>query len=61
MEEKLRIIREFAKAMDYEINEYDYIHCRNKRKCHSIELIGTHDSEGDAFSWAWYLDTGEQI
>lgn len=58
---RLMIIRKFAEQMGYGINESDYTHCFNNRPCHSIELLGTCDSEGDPYSWAWYTDTWEEF
>ena len=59
MKEKIKIIKDFAKKMGYKTREYNY--SWNSRKCHSIELLGTSDSEGNPFEWAWYLDTEEEI
>jgi len=59
MKEKIEIIKDFAKKMGYKTREYNYIW--NGRNCLGIELLGTLDSEGNPFEWAWYLDTKEEI
>ena len=61
MENRIAIIKDFANKMGYEIYESKYNHCYNDRPCYSIELIGTSDSEGNPFAWAWYLDTKEEF
>ena len=63
MEEKLKIIREFAKKMGYEVCEEEYKQYGRPdgRPMYSIELIGTSDSEGNPYVWTWYLDTGEEM
>ena len=67
MERKIKIIKKFAQDMGYTCYEEDYT-CSNpyhrqsyKRKAHSIELSETSDSEGNPFSWAWFLDTYEEM
>ena len=47
--------------MGYTTNETKYKHGFNNRLCYMIELIGTSDSEGEPYSWAWYLDTKEEV
>jgi hypothetical protein len=61
MKERIAYIKDFAEKMEYEVKEYKYNHCDNGRPCLGIELIGTYDSEGEPFAWAWYLDTGEEF
>ncbi len=61
MKERIAYIKDFAKKMGYEISEYKYTHCDNGRPCLCVELIGTCDSEGNPFVWAWYLDTEEEF
>ena len=61
MEEKIGIIKDFAKKMGYTIKETKYKHDFNNRPCYMIELIGTLDGEGEPYSWAWYLDTKEEM
>ena len=63
IQEKLKIIREFAKKMNYEICEGEYREYGypDGRLCSSIELLGTSDSEGNPYIWAWYLDTGKEM
>lgn len=66
---KIDAIKDFASKMDYEINEYNYTYARNwpcdkgkyGRPCYCIELIGTCDSEGDPYSWSWFVDTGTEV
>ena len=60
-QKRIDCIRKFAKDMEYEVFEQDYIHCYNNRPCHSIELMGTSDSEGNSYSWAWHTDTWEEF
>ena len=61
MEKKIEIIKDFAKKMGYTIQETKYEHNFNNRPCYMIELIGTLDSEGEPYSWTWYLDTKKEI
>ena len=61
MKNRIKIIKEFAEKMDYEISVHRYKAYGYGRPCKSIELIGTIDSEGNPFSWAWYLDTFEEF
>lgn len=61
MTKRIEIIRDFAEKMGYEVNEIEYTHCRNHRKCYSIELTGTWDGEGYPFSWSWYLDDYTEV
>lgn len=58
---RMEYIRRFAKEMGYEAYMEEYESCFNSRPCVSIELIGTSDSEGNAFGWAWYTDTWEEF
>ena len=60
-QERMEYIREFAKNMGYTVFEENYEHYDNNRPCHSIELVGTADSEGNSYSWAWYTDTWEEF
>lgn len=60
-QERMEYIREFAKNMGYTVFEENYEHYDNNRPCHSIELVGTADSEGNSYSWAWYVDTWEEF
>lgn len=60
-QERMEYIREFAKNMGYTVFEANYEHCDNNRPCHSIELDGTADSEGNPYAWAWYTDTWEEF
>ena len=59
--EKIEIIKKFAKDMGYTIDTYYYTHCFNGKKCFGIELIGTSDAEGNPYSWAWYVETGQEV
>lgn len=59
MKRKIEIIKRFAKDMGYEIEESRYNY--HNRPCYMIELIGTSDSEGNYYSWAWYIDKEEEI
>ena len=61
MKRKIEIIKNFAKEMGYEIREEKYYHYKNGRPCYHIELLGTIDNEGDPYSWAWFLDTEEEM
>lgn len=58
MKEKIEIIKDFAKKMGYTIDEYKFEY--EGRPCYGIELLETCDTEGNSYSWAWYLDTGEE-
>lgn len=60
-QERMEYIREFAKNMRYTVFEENYEHYDNNRPCHSIELVGTADSEGNPYSWAWYTDNWEEF
>ena len=61
MENKITIIKDFAKKMGYSTNEYDY-KCYsynpkdNGRPAHIIELNEVYDGEGNPYSWAWFTD-----
>lgn len=59
MKEKIEIIKDFAKKMGYTAIEDKYTY--KGRPCYSIELLETGDIEGNPYSWAWYLDTGEEM
>lgn len=61
MKKEIAYIKEFAEKMGYDTNEYKFTHCENHRPCYCIELVGTCDSEGEAFQWSWYLDTEEEL
>ena len=61
MNKRIAIIKSFAWKMDYEILERYYNHCDTDRPCYSIELVGTYDSEGNPFAWAWYTDSYEEF
>jgi len=61
MEKRIAIIKDFASKMGYSINEGDYHYYGTERMAHSIELAGTEDSEGNPYSWQWFLDTGEEF
>lgn len=61
MKERIAYIKDFAEKMGYEVSEYKYTHCGNGRPCLYVGLIGTCDAEGEPFSWAWYLDTEEEV
>ena len=61
MNERIAIIKDFARKMGYEIIEQEYSHCSNGRPCYLIELGGTCDAEGDSYGWAWYMDTFEEV
>lgn len=60
-QERIDCIRRFAKDMGYTAFEENYNDYHNGRPCHSIELTGTCDSEGNSYSWAWYTDTWEEF
>ena len=60
-QKRTEYIYRFAEEMGYETHVEEYHHCINGRPCIAIELIGTCDSEGNAYSWAWYTDTWEEF
>ena len=55
------IIKDFAENMDYKAVEGTYKNVSNNRPFYLIELEGTHDSNGNPYSWGWYLDNFEEI
>lgn len=59
--QRIKYIKQFAKNMGYEAWEDDYTSWKNNRPCHSIELAGKQDSEGNPYCWAWYTDTWEEM
>ena len=61
VQKQLITIRRFAKEMGYKTCESNYEHPINNRQCHYIELLGTWDSDGEPFTWAWYTDTWEEV
>lgn len=61
MNHRIAIIKNFANKMGYRTYEEEYPHCVNDRPCYSISLVGTHDSEGNAYCWVWYRDTYEEL
>lgn len=61
MKKRIEIIKEFARQMGYETYEDDYMNYMNNRPCYCIELVGTSDSEGNSYAWAWYTDTYEEL
>jgi len=61
MIKKLEIIRDFGNKMGYEINEIEYTHYLNHRKCYTIELISTCDCDGYPYNWSWYLDDYTEV
>lgn len=68
VENKIEIIKNFARQMGYETDVYEYNYAGYRRrevkeneKCIAIDLIGTADSEGNPYSWAWSLQTGREI
>ena len=58
---RMEYICRFAKEMGYSTHMEEYNHSINNRPCVAIELVGTWDSEGNAYSWAWYTDTWEEF
>ena len=61
IKQKIEIIKDFANKMDYAIKEAFYDDYFNNRPMYGIDLIGTSDSDGNPFGWAWYLDTQEEL
>ena len=57
---KINIIKDFAKKMGYDYCISEYNNCDNGRPMICIEIIGTCDSEGNYYNWAWYTDTYEE-
>lgn len=58
---KIEIICDFAKKMGYEAIVDQFRHIYTGRPVYSIELIGTVDSNGYPYCWAWYTDTWEEV
>lgn len=58
---KIEIIKQFAKDMGYKTETYYYNHYYNQKRCFEISLCGTWDSEGNPYSWAWYVETGKEV
>jgi len=59
--QRMEYICRFAKEMGYKTRVEEYNSCVDDRPCVSIELIGTHDFEGEPFGWFWYTDTWEEF
>lgn len=58
---KVKAVRKFAEEMGYDTDSWYYTHFDNDRPAFVIVLLGTFDSEGNPFDFAWYMDTGEEI
>ena len=63
---KVKAIRNFAKEMGYTTDSYYYnteslYNNDISRPAFYIELVETSDSDGYSYSWAWYMDTGEEL
>lgn len=61
MENRIKIIKDFAFKMGYEVYIDEYESCRDGRPMISIELSETYDGDGNPYSWAWYTDTYEEL
>ena len=59
--DKVAIITDFAERMGYDTNEAFFFDPDSGRPCYEIALAGTRDTNGEEYSWTWYLDTGEEI
>lgn len=60
MLEKIKIIKEFAEKMGYEVNEI-ITSGLGIRSTYTIELIDTCDSLGYPYVWKFDVWTGEEI
>lgn len=65
---QVNLIKKFASDMGIgwfdEYYSFDAIHLHDNnqgRPCYMIALEDTADNEGNPYSWAWFLDTGEKM
>lgn len=61
MKKRISCIKKFAEEMGYAINEENRDSLFNNYPYYSIKLVGTYDSVGSSFEWAWRLDTYEEL
>lgn len=64
IQQKINIIKEFGNKMGYtvRVDQFDgYVDNEKTQPIIEVELVETRDSEGNPYSWAWNLKTGQEL